>query len=48
MAARVLVVDDERNITTVIQAMLQKAGFDPIVFNDSGEAVEALETPETT
>jgi nitrogen regulation protein NR(I) len=46
--ARVLVVDDEKNITTVIQAMLQKAGFDPIVFNDSGEAVEALETPETT
>jgi two-component system response regulator AtoC len=47
MAARVLVVDDEKNITTVIQAMLQKAGFDPLVFNDSGEAVEALETPET-
>ena len=46
MPGRVLVVDDERNITTVIQAMLERAGFDPFVFNDSSEAIEALETPE--
>ena len=46
MPGRVLVVDDEKNITLVIQAMLEKAGFEPIVFNDSSEAIEALETPE--
>lgn len=46
MPGRVLVVDDEKNITTVIQAMLERAGFEPFVFNDSSEAIEALETPE--
>ncbi len=44
--ARVLVVDDEKNITLVIQAMLQKAGFDPVVFNDPKLALEALEEEE--
>jgi len=39
---RVLVVDDEKNITFVIQAMLERAGFEAIVFNDSGEAIEAI------
>jgi two-component system response regulator AtoC len=46
LPGRVLVVDDEKNITTVIQAMLERAGFAPLVFNDSSEAIEALETPE--
>jgi nitrogen regulation protein NR(I) len=43
---RVLVVDDEKNITLVMQAMLEKAGFRPLVFNDSSEAIEALGSPE--
>jgi nitrogen regulation protein NR(I) len=43
---RVLVVDDEKNITFVIQAMLEKAGFEAIVFNDSAEALEALDSED--
>lgn len=42
MNGRVLVVDDEKNITFVIQAMLEKAGFEVTVFNDSAQALEAL------
>jgi two-component system, NtrC family, response regulator AtoC len=41
---RVLVVDDEKNITLVIQAMLEKAGFDPLVFNESAEAIRAIQS----
>jgi nitrogen regulation protein NR(I) len=43
---RVLVVDDEKNITFVIQAMLEKAGFEAIVFNHSSEALEALSSED--
>ncbi len=43
MAGRVLVVDDEKNITFVIQAMLEKAGFEALVYNDSREALEAID-----
>lgn len=39
---RVLVVDDEKNITFVIQAMLERAGFESIVFNDSAEVFDAI------
>jgi two-component system response regulator AtoC len=39
---RVLVVDDEKNITFVIQAMLERAGFEAVVFNDSAAALEAM------
>ena len=46
MTGRVLVVDDEKNITFVIQAMLERAGFEAIVFNDSAKALEALEDVE--
>ncbi len=42
MLGRILVVDDEKNITFVIQAMLQKANFEVIVFNDSAEALDAM------
>ncbi|MEO5971702.1 MAG: sigma-54 dependent transcriptional regulator [Bdellovibrionia bacterium] len=42
MQGRVLVVDDEKNITFVIQAMLERAGFEAVVFNDSAEALEAM------
>ncbi|MFZ9594944.1 MAG: sigma-54-dependent transcriptional regulator [Bdellovibrionia bacterium] len=46
MQGRVLVVDDEKNITFVIQAMLEKAGFEPLVFNDGKQALEALDSEE--
>ncbi len=42
MLGRALIVDDEKNITFVIQAMLERAGFETIVFNDSSEALEAI------
>ncbi len=42
MLGRVLVVDDEKNITFVIQAMLERAGFEAVVFNDSVEALDAI------
>jgi nitrogen regulation protein NR(I) len=40
---RVLVVDDEKNITLVIQAMLERAGLETLVCNDSAEALKELE-----
>ena len=46
MQGRVLVIDDEKNITFVIQAMLERAGFEAIVFNDSVKALEALSTED--
>jgi nitrogen regulation protein NR(I) len=45
-AGRVLVVDDEKNITFVIQAMLERAGFEAVVFNDSARAMGALEAED--
>jgi nitrogen regulation protein NR(I) len=46
LQGRVLVVDDEKNITFVIQAMLEKAGFEAVVFNDSAEALDALSSED--
>ena len=43
MKPRILVVDDEKNITLVISAMLVKAGFDPIVLNESEKVMETLD-----
>jgi nitrogen regulation protein NR(I) len=43
---RVLVVDDEKNITFVIQAMLEKAGYEALVFNSSREAIETIDAEE--
>lgn len=40
---RVLIVDDERNITYVIRAMLEKSDYETLVFNDSGEALTAID-----
>lgn len=45
-AGRILVVDDERNITFVIQAILRKAGYEAVVFNDSSEALSVLGAEE--
>src|SRR3989338_1244156 len=44
--SRVLVVDDEKNITLVIQAMLERAGYETLVFNDSAEALAAIDREE--
>ncbi len=43
LAPRILVVDDEKNITFVIQAMLERAGYRVTVFNESVAAVQAIE-----
>ena len=40
---RVLVVDDERNIAFVIQAMLERAGYSVRVFSDSRIASDAIQ-----
>lgn len=40
---KVLVVDDEKNITFVIQAMLEKAGYEALVFNDSKLALSKID-----
>jgi len=44
--ARVLVVDDEKNITLVVQAMLERAGFEVTALNDSSRVAEALDEEE--
>ncbi len=46
MQGRVLIVDDEKNITFVIQAMLEKERFETLVFNRSAEALEAIASEE--
>src|SRR4051812_13611890 len=43
MQGRVLVVDDEKNITTVIQAILEKAGVQAVALNESPSAFKAIE-----
>ncbi len=43
---RVLIVDDEKNITLVIEAMLERAGFEVLAFNDSAAALQALDEEE--
>jgi two-component system response regulator AtoC len=40
---RILVVDDEKNITFVIRAMLEKSGYEALVFNDSAEAIQGID-----
>ncbi len=45
-AARVLVVDDEKNITLVVQAMLERAGFQVTALNDSSRVAETLDEEE--
>ena len=46
MQGRVLVVDDEKNITFVIQAMLERERFETLVFNRSSEALDAIASEE--
>ena len=40
---RVLVIDDEKNITYVIQAMLERSGYEALVYNQSSEALQAID-----
>ncbi len=40
---KIIVIDDERNITFVIQAMLERAGFQALVFNSSEQALRAID-----
>lgn len=46
MQGRILVIDDEKNITFVIQAMLERAGFEVIALNRSAEAIEVIDNEE--
>lgn len=46
MQGRILLVDDEKNITFVVQAMLERAGFEVIVLNESAEAVDIISTED--
>ncbi len=46
MKGRVLVVDDEKNMGLVIQAMLDRAGFEVLCFSDAREAADAIESEE--
>lgn len=40
---RVLVVDDEKNITLVVQAMLERAGFETVVLNSGAKAIDRID-----
>lgn len=46
MLGRVLVVDDEKNITFVVQAMLEKVGFEVVAFNESTEALDVISSED--
>ncbi|NDD91737.1 sigma-54-dependent Fis family transcriptional regulator [bacterium] len=41
---RILIVDDERNLTLVLQEILSRAGFEVLAFNDPERALESLES----
>src|SRR5690348_16206220 len=43
---RVLVLDDEKNITFVIKAILEKGGFEVEAYNDPTAAMRVLERPD--
>jgi two-component system response regulator AtoC len=43
---RILVVDDEKNMGLVIHAMLERAGFEVLGFQDSDQALEAIESED--
>jgi nitrogen regulation protein NR(I) len=46
MSGRVLVVDDEKNIGFVVQAMLERAGFEAVALSESTAAMEAVTDEE--
>ncbi|NNE93225.1 MAG: response regulator [Verrucomicrobiales bacterium] len=40
MKARILIIDDNVNLTTLLSRVLTKHGYEPVVQNDSVQAVE--------
>ena len=44
MNGRVLVVDDEKNLTLILKEILFRAGFEVLAFNDPEKALESLES----
>jgi len=46
MKGQILVIDDEKNITFVIQAILERAGYETLVYNDSSEALRAIDSED--
>ncbi len=46
MRGRIFVIDDEKNILLVLQTILERAGFEVVVFHESPEALEAIATEE--
>lgn len=46
MKDRVLVIDDEKNITLVVQAMLEREGFEVVALCNSLEAANTIEADE--
>lgn len=43
--ARILVVDDDKGLQTLVQTLLQRANMDPIVAGSATEAAEVLKQP---
>ena len=43
---RIMVVDDEKNMTHILHAMLERAGFEAIALNATDQALEVLGTEE--
>lgn len=43
MAKKILVVDDEPNIVTALEFLLQRSGYDVLVARDGGEALTLAE-----
>jgi len=44
VSGRILVIDDEKNITLVVDAILKKQGFSPLLFNEAAPAIEAIKS----
>ena len=42
MAAKILVVDDDTNICELLRLYLEKEGYDTVIANDGGQAVQAF------
>lgn len=47
MAGKVIVIDDEKNLTLVVQAMLERAGFSVSAFQSSEIALQSLASSQT-
>jgi CheY-like chemotaxis protein len=43
-ASKILIVDDERDIVTIIDKILKKSGYEVIIANDGLECIKKVET----